>query len=140
MGYIQLIRIPFHRFIARSVPIVARRPMSFQTTLAKLKPPIQDLVLSVTRDGHEFLGENEADAKEVLEWIDKMSHEGFLTESGLKVCLDEFIIYHLSFDCDCQDLDSLLVPKTYIATNYLTAADVAFYGSLHPMLVSTYSI
>jgi len=27
----------------------------------------------------------------------------------------------------------LLVSKTYIATNYLTAADVAFYGSLHPV-------
>jgi aminoacyl tRNA synthase complex-interacting multifunctional protein 1 len=116
--------------------------MSFETAVAKLKSPIQDLVLSVTRNGHEFLGENEADANNVLEWIDKISHEGFLTESGLKVCLDDlFIIYHLSFvDYDSQDLDNLLVPKTYIATNYLTAADVAFYGSLHPMFVSTYSL
>ena len=113
--------------------------MSFKIAVAKLKSPTQDLVLSVTRDGHEFLGENEADANDVLEWIDKMGHEGFLTENGLKVCLNNLLVkYHLSFvDYDCQDLDSLLVPKTYIATNYLTAADVAFYGSLHPIFVST---
>ena len=95
MVNIQLIRIPFHRFIARS--IVTRRPMSFKTAVAKLKSPIKDLVLSVTRDGHEFLGENEADANNVLEWIDKMSHEGFLTESGLKVCLHDLLVkYNLS--------------------------------------------
>ena len=142
MGIIQLIRIPFHRSIARSIPIVTRRPMSFKTAVAKLKSPIQDLVLFVTRDGHEFLGENEADANDVLKWIDKMSHEEFFTESGLKVRLDDLlIIYHLSFVYyDCQNLDSLLVPKTYIAANYLTAADVACYGSLHPIFVSTYSI
>ena len=96
-----------------------------------------------------FLEKNEADANSVLEWIDsKMSHESFLTESGLKidqsrlkVCLDDLlIIYHLSFvHYDCQDLDSLLLFKTYLATNYLTAADVACYGSLHPIFVSTCS-
>ena len=59
--------------------------MSFKTSVSKLKSPIQEFVLSVTRDGHDFLGENEADANVVLEWIDKISHEGFLTESGLKV-------------------------------------------------------
>ena len=99
-----LIRIPFHRFVARSISFVTRRPMSFKTAVAKLKSPIQDLVLSVTRDGHEFLGENEADANDVLEWIDKISHEGFFSESGLKVCLDDLlVIYHLSFvDYDCH--------------------------------------
>ena len=82
MGIIQLIRIPFHRFIARSPPIITRGQMSFKASVAKLKSPIQDLVLSVTRDGREFLGENEADANSVLEWIDKMSHESpsLLTE------------------------------------------------------------
>jgi hypothetical protein len=141
MGITQLIRIPFHRFIARSPPIVTRGKMSFKASVAKLKSPIQHLVLSVTRDGHEFLGENEADTKNVLEWVDKISHESFLTESGLKACLNDFlIIYHLSFvDYDCQDLDSLLVFKTYLASNYLTAADVACYGSLHPIFVSRYS-
>jgi aminoacyl tRNA synthase complex-interacting multifunctional protein 1 len=34
-----------------------------------------------------------------------------------------------------QDLDAQLVPRTYIVGNYLTAADVALYGALHPVLV-----
>lgn len=66
--------------------------MSFKAVVLKLKSPIQDLVLSVARDGHEFTGENEADASDVLEWIDKMSQEGFVAESGLKVCLNNFLV------------------------------------------------
>ncbi|KAF8798791.1 nucleic acid-binding protein [Phlegmacium glaucopus] len=89
--------------------------MSFKAAVLTLKSPVKDLVLSVTRDGRELLGENETDTKDILGWIDKMSREDFLAESGLK------------------DLDNLLVPKTYVATNYLTAADVALYGSLHPV-------
>jgi aminoacyl tRNA synthase complex-interacting multifunctional protein 1 len=34
-----------------------------------------------------------------------------------------------------QELDSQLVPRTYIVSNYLTAADVALYGALHPVIV-----
>jgi len=112
--------------------------MSFKAAVLKLRSPVKDLVLSVTHDGSEFLGENESDAKDVLGWIDKMSQEDFSVENGLKVCRT-ISLYHLSFFDDdyFQDLDSLLVPKTYVATNYLTAADVAFYGSLHPVFVST---
>jgi aminoacyl tRNA synthase complex-interacting multifunctional protein 1 len=32
-------------------------------------------------------------------------------------------------------LDSHLVPRTYLVSNYLTAADVALYGALHPVIV-----
>lgn len=35
-----------------------------------------------------------------------------------------------------QDLDATLTPKTYLVNNYLTAADVALYGALHPTIVS----
>lgn len=70
-----------------SVPAITRRPMSFKVAVLKLKPPIKDLVLSVTLDGNEFLGENEADAKDVLRWIDKISQGDFLVENGLRVCL-----------------------------------------------------
>jgi hypothetical protein len=71
--------------------------MSFKAAVLKLKSPVQDLVLSVTRDGHEFLGENEADANGVLEWIDKINQEAFLAESKLKVCPYDFLItYHLN--------------------------------------------
>ena len=34
-----------------------------------------------------------------------------------------------------QDLEAQLIPRTYIVGNYLTAADVALYGALHPVLV-----
>ena len=81
-----MIRRPLHRFIVRSVSIVARRSMSFEAAVLKLNSPVKDLVLSVTRDGREFLGENEADANDVLGWIDKISQKDFLAENGLKVC------------------------------------------------------
>lgn len=32
-------------------------------------------------------------------------------------------------------MESVLVPRTYIVSNYLTTADVALYGALHPTLV-----
>ena len=34
-----------------------------------------------------------------------------------------------------QDLEASLVPRTYLVANYITAADVALYGALHPILV-----
>ena len=34
-----------------------------------------------------------------------------------------------------QDLEARLTPKTYVVSNYFTAADVALYGALHPTLV-----
>jgi aminoacyl tRNA synthase complex-interacting multifunctional protein 1 len=40
-----------------------------------------------------------------------------------------------------QDLETQLVPRTYIVSNYLTAADVALYGALHPVFVrDNYSV
>lgn len=35
-----------------------------------------------------------------------------------------------------QDLDAQLTPRTYLVSNYFTAADVALYGALHPIFVS----
>ena len=34
-----------------------------------------------------------------------------------------------------QNYNSLLLPRTYLVSNYLTAADVALYGALHPFFV-----
>lgn len=34
-----------------------------------------------------------------------------------------------------KELNETLTPKTYVATNYLTAADVALFGALHPVVV-----
>lgn len=39
-----------------------------------------------------------------------------------------------------QDLDAQLAPKTYVVSNYFTAADVVLYGALHPILVRDTSI
>lgn len=32
------------------------------------------------------------------------------------------------------------MPRTYVVSNYLTAADVALYGALHPVFVSFYAL
>ena len=39
-----------------------------------------------------------------------------------------------------KSLDSHLVSRTFLVSNYLTAADVAVYGALHPVIVSLYII
>ncbi|KIM43369.1 hypothetical protein M413DRAFT_444195 [Hebeloma cylindrosporum] len=90
--------------------------MSLQSTILKLNSPIKELVLAVTRDGKELGGETEADAKEVIGWVDKATQADFVSENNIK------------------DLDTILIPKTYVATNYFTAADVAVYAALHPFV------
>ena len=35
-----------------------------------------------------------------------------------------------------QDLEGQLTSKTYLVSNYFTAADVSLYGALHPIVVS----
>jgi aminoacyl tRNA synthase complex-interacting multifunctional protein 1 len=34
-----------------------------------------------------------------------------------------------------KSLDAHLVSRTFLVSNYLTAADVAVYGALHPVIV-----
>lgn len=111
-----LTRGALHRSPPRLSISTRTRLMSFQTSVAKLSAPVGDLVLAVTRNGQELLGESESDQAEVINWIERSSQEDLTKESNLK------------------DLDTLLIPKTYIASNYLTAADVALYGSLHPVV------
>jgi len=109
-----LTRVGIHRFTLISSTCI--RKMSLQSAISKLRPPVRDLVLSVTRDGQELGGQNEADEKEVIGWIERTSLGSLVNENNLK------------------DLDTLLIPKTYIATSYVTAADVALYGELHPFI------
>ncbi|EAU85907.1 hypothetical protein CC1G_02930 [Coprinopsis cinerea okayama7 len=92
--------------------------MSFQSTVAGLPASVKDLVLKVTQDGTDatLLGESEADQKSVNGWIEKTVKGEIGKAENLK------------------DLNEILTPKTYLATNYLTAADVALYGVLHPSL------
>ncbi|CAA7261397.1 unnamed protein product [Cyclocybe aegerita] len=116
MTVFQLTRITLHRFLQRSPISSCTRKMSFQAAVSSLRSPIKELVLSVSKDGQELIGNDDADKKEVIGWIEKTSQGTLATKNNLKV------------------LDSILVPKTYVATNYLTAADVALYGALHPIV------
>ncbi|KAF7299042.1 hypothetical protein MIND_00852500 [Mycena indigotica] len=90
--------------------------MDFQASVSKLSSPVKDLVLSVTQNGTQHVGAQETDTLAVNEWIGKIAQGDLVNESGLKT------------------LNTELVPKTYLVSNYLTAADVALYGTLHPTL------
>ena len=85
MATFLLTRIAVHRFLLRSSISICFRPMSFQATVSKLQPAVKELVLSVTRDGKELIGETEADEKEVLGWIEKTGQGNLATENNLKV-------------------------------------------------------
>ncbi|PPR05351.1 hypothetical protein CVT24_007965 [Panaeolus cyanescens] len=89
--------------------------MSLQAALANSDPKVAQLVLAATREGQVLVGEGDNLKKEVEEWISKINNGKLVEEANLK------------------ELDSLLVPKTYLAGSVLTAADVALYGALHPI-------
>lgn len=59
--------------------------MDFQSTVAKLRSPLKDLVLSVTQNGSLHLGKEEKDAREVIDWIAKIEQGQLVDETGLKV-------------------------------------------------------
>ncbi|KAM6494163.1 hypothetical protein JOM56_010524 [Amanita muscaria] len=88
--------------------------MSFQVSVGKLAPRVRDLILAFTQNGSRFVGESEKDKEEVNGWIEKTGQGGLINE----------------------ELNSLLVSKTYLVNNHLTAADVALYGALHPVISS----
>nr|KAH9891619.1 hypothetical protein C8Q73DRAFT_801198 [Cubamyces lactineus] len=90
--------------------------MSASAALAKLPSPLRDLVAAAAQDGSEDFGRSEKDKAEVTEWIDKVAQ-------GEVAKPDNF-----------KDLEATLVPRTYIVSNYFTAADAALYGALHPAL------
>ncbi|KAJ7603939.1 hypothetical protein FB45DRAFT_1085190 [Roridomyces roridus] len=79
-------------------------PADFQTTVGKLASPLKDLVLSATQNG----------TLHVIDWIGKIEQGDIVNEAGLKT------------------LDTQLIPRTFLVSNYLTAADIAMYGALHP--------
>jgi len=86
--------------------------MSYEASLSKLSSPLKDLVANAQADA----GKTDSDKIEVANWIDKVAAGDIVKPELL------------------SDLESLLVPRTYIVSNYLTAADVALYGALHPTL------
>ncbi|GLB38544.1 putative nucleic acid-binding protein [Lyophyllum shimeji] len=88
--------------------------MSFQAAVSKLSTPTKELVVAVTENGTRHIGETEKDQTEVAEWIEKAGQADVASEANI------------------QSLNSTLLPRTYLVSNYLTAADVAIYGALHP--------
>ncbi|KAI6128806.1 hypothetical protein EDD17DRAFT_1706309 [Pisolithus thermaeus] len=86
--------------------------MSYEASLAKLPSPLKELVTNARSD----TGKTDADKAEVIGWIDKVA-------VGDAAKAENF-----------QDLDAFLTPRTYVVSNYFTAADVALYGALHPTL------
>ncbi|KAJ7675840.1 hypothetical protein DFH06DRAFT_977677 [Mycena polygramma] len=90
--------------------------MTFQSSVGRLSSPLKDLVLSATQNGSLHVGKQDKDEREVIEWIAKIEQGDLVNEPGLKT------------------LDTQLVPRTYLVSNYLTAADVALYGALHPTI------
>jgi len=81
----------FHRFIPGHAIPAYIRAMSLQSTILKLNSPIKELMLSVTRDGKELGGETEADAGEVIGWVDKANQADFVAEKNIKVCFTRVV-------------------------------------------------
>ncbi|KAF5382577.1 hypothetical protein D9615_002783 [Tricholomella constricta] len=88
--------------------------MSFQSAVSKLNTPVKELVVAVTENGTRHIGQSETEKAEVAEWIEKAGQAD------------------VASDTNVQTLNSTLVPRTYLVSNQLTAADVALYGALHP--------
>lgn len=108
--------------------------MSTQT-LDRLSDTVRKLVLVATKDaGSSIFGVSEKDEIQVQEWIEKIADGSITEDSNLKVLHfpPPFIVVNLS--CR-QVLDSHLISRTFLVSNYLTAADIALYGTLHPVLV-----
>ncbi|KAI0269839.1 hypothetical protein BC834DRAFT_863577 [Gloeopeniophorella convolvens] len=84
--------------------------MSSHQAFAALQSPLRELVAGAALP----LGASEKDTAEVAAWIEKAAQADFVKPDAL------------------SSLDAQLVPRTYLVSNYLTAADVAVYGALRP--------
>ncbi|KAH9950539.1 nucleic acid-binding protein [Amylocystis lapponica] len=89
--------------------------MTTEAAITKLHTPLRDLVTGAVQDGRQDFGKSEQDKAEVAQWIEKVAQGDVAKAENLK------------------DLDAQLTPRTYVVSNYLTAADVALYGALHPV-------
>jgi aminoacyl tRNA synthase complex-interacting multifunctional protein 1 len=105
---------------------------NFLSAIATLKSPVKELVGAVTENGKKYVGETETDQKEVVDWIVKSSE--VTTDGRLKVCAFSWFILQTGV-IFWQELNAVFLPRTYAATNYFTAADVALYGNLFPTIV-----
>lgn len=79
-----VLRLPGHRSLLS--PSLQLRKMSAQAALAKLAPPLRDLVSAAAPDGSESFGKSEKDQAEVAQWIDKVAQGDVAKAENLKVC------------------------------------------------------
>ncbi|OBZ71316.1 tRNA-aminoacylation cofactor arc1 [Grifola frondosa] len=90
--------------------------MASKAAIVKLPSPLRDLVTGAAQEGSPDYGKSEKEKVEVADWIEKVAQGDVAKPERLK------------------DLDTQLTPRTYLVSNYLTVADVALYGALHPVL------
>ncbi|KZT60601.1 nucleic acid-binding protein [Calocera cornea HHB12733] len=90
--------------------------MSAQAMLGNLPQGVRELVEKASPGGEKYFGRTEKDKGEVVQWTTKVSQGVVSSEEGLKT------------------LDSTLSSRTFLVGNELTAADVALFASLHPIL------
>ncbi|KAI0320201.1 nucleic acid-binding protein [Amylostereum chailletii] len=110
-----LTRLAFaHRSSLLRIPHFFRRAMSVEAAIAKLHSPLRDLVTGAAQDGAQDFGRTEKDKTEVAQWIEKVAQGNIANPDSSK------------------DLEAQLLSRTYVVSNYFTAADVALYGALHP--------
>ncbi|KAH9065413.1 nucleic acid-binding protein [Lactarius vividus] len=79
-----------------------------------LQSPILELLQGFSKQEHQK-SESEKDKTEIAQWTERAAQPNFAEPDAL------------------PSLDALLVPRTYLVGNYLTAADVAVYGALQPI-------
>ena len=121
-----------HRYLYHLGKHQQRREMSYEASLAKLTPPLKDLVANVQVEA----GKTDADQAEIVNFIDKVAREDIVKSENLHVSIHPGGYGQLSLICYiAKELETLLTPRTYLVGNYFTAADVALYGALHPTLV-----
>ncbi|TFY83379.1 hypothetical protein EWM64_g632 [Hericium alpestre] len=89
--------------------------MSTQAAIAKLQSDVRALVEGAAKAGPLEFGKSEKEKAQVSGWIEQVAKGDVGKAEGLK------------------DLDAKLLPLTYVVSNYLSAADVALYGALHPI-------
>ncbi|PCH40131.1 nucleic acid-binding protein [Wolfiporia cocos MD-104 SS10] len=89
--------------------------MASAAAISKLPNPLRDFVTTATSDPEQDFGTTEKDKAEVAEWIEQIAQGDVTKPENLK------------------DLDTKLVPRTYLVNNYYTAADAALCGALHPV-------
>ncbi|KAI0004514.1 nucleic acid-binding protein [Russula compacta] len=86
--------------------------MSSTDVFSKVLSPIRELLVGSVQQDQQQLGVSEKDQADIAQWIEKAVQKDFAKPDAL------------------PSLDAQFVPRTYLVSNYLTAADVAVYGAL----------